>query len=240
MTGDLLLLGVRRLRGQPTRFRGPYDTRLLASRAEAIAAVEAALGDQRWVRAGPRTAGFRLTVFDGHTVCSIRSGVDQVRAESAVPDVLRLVWHLPDPAITAAEGLAVLCELIVAADAALTPRDLVVRLGEQAAGITPGRAGWADLLRAGHNRLPGSGFAPAYDDGSLGQVRHFTGTAAASLRLGRATRIASILTGDLPGSADLRLSDQAIAFAHALTAGTLAPRDTAAWIRTHLIASRPA
>jgi hypothetical protein len=234
---DVLLVGTRRLRGHPARVHGPWHSRDVAGRDDLLAAVAAALDDRSWVRRGPRVAGFRLTVLDGRTVHELRSGVEQVRDDAPVPALLRLVWHLPDPPLTAAQALAALCDLVVAADPDLAPADLVARLGEQAAGIAPGRAGWGDLLRGGSNRLPGHGFAAPYDDGTPGQVRHFAGTAAACLRLGpRLTRVAAVLTGDLPGSADLRLSEQAVAFTRALTAGDLAPADAADWIRAHLLA----
>lgn len=234
---ELVVVGVRRLRGQPTRFKGPWASRLLADPAPLVAGVQAALADEAWQ---PRTgwrAFFELRVLDGREVHRFRSGVEQVRDDSPVTDLLRLVWHLDDPALTAVDGLAALCDAIVAADPAVGPRDLVTRLGTQAAGIAPGRAGWADLARAGTNVLPGGGFAAAYDDGSPWQVRHFAGSAAGCLRLGaRPTAWASLLRGDLPGSPDHRLTGAAIAFTTALTSGRLAPRDAGDWIRSELAA----
>lgn len=234
---DLVLVGLRRLRGEPTRYRGPYASRLLADPDALRDAVALAVADDTWTPRGVRRAGFDLRVLDGRQVHRLRSGVEQVRDEHPVPALFRLVWHLPDEPLSAAAGLAALCDVIVAADPGVGPRDLVERLGEQAAGITPGTAGWADLARAGTNVLPGGGFAPAYDDGSRWQVRHFAGSAAACLRLGaRPTRWASMLRGDLPRSPDHRLTEAAITFTTALTSGRLAPAAAGDWVRSELVA----
>ena len=109
-------------------------------------------------------------------------------------------------------------------------------LGQQAAGIAPGHAGWADLATGGRNTLPGDGFRSEFDDGTPQQVRHFAGTAAAALRMGSTTtRVLSRLRGDVPGSADDRLSAAAIAFAHDLSHGTLSPADAGDWVRRRLV-----
>lgn len=237
MSTGLLVVGVRRLRGQATRFRGPYDARSLADPGPLRAAVEAALADHTWVPRHTRAASFEVRVLDGRRVRRLRSGVHQVRDDHPVPALMRVVWHLPDPPLSAAQGLAALCDAIVAADPGASARVLLERLGEQAAGIRPGRAGWADLARAGTNVLPGGGFAAAYDDGSPWQVRHFAGSVAACLRMGpRLTTGVSVLRGDLPRSADHHLTRAATTFTTALLDGDLAPAGAGDWVREHLVA----
>lgn len=233
-TAGLVVVGVRRLRGSPTRFKGPWASRDLADPAALEDAVRAALAST-WTPRQHRAASFELRVLDGHRVHRLRSGVAQVKEVAPVTDLMRLVWHLTEPPLSAAGALAALCDTIAAADPGVSPHDFVERLGHQAAGIRPGRGGWADLARAGTNVLPGSGFAPRYDDGSPWQVRHFAGSAAACLRLGaRATVWLSVLRGDLPRSADHHLSVAATTFTTALLSGRLSPAAAGDWVRSEL------
>jgi hypothetical protein len=109
-------------------------------------------------------------------------------------------------------------------------------LGRDAAGIRRGSRGFVDLLRGGHNTIRGRGFRDRFDDGSDGQVRHFAGIAMATLfASGDPTRwISEHLRRDGPGSADGRLTDEAIAFARAVLSGGLALADTPDWILANL------
>lgn len=98
-----------------------------------------------------------------------------------------------------------------------------------------------DAAVAGRNRLPGRGFAAAFDDGTSGQARHFAGTAAAAARLGASlTRFVSVhLRRDPHDSPDGRLGEQAIAFAALVLSGDLPVADTPAWIAATLCAPPP-
>jgi|SRR5262245_40866193 len=108
-------------------------------------------------------------------------------------------------------------------------------LGQQAAGIRPGRRGLADLARGGHNRILGKGFKRPYDDGTRGQVRHFVGFARAAMYGAAPTRwIGANLRNDTPGSADGLLGEQGIDFTQQLLAGTLELPDASGWLLTHL------
>lgn len=240
-----LLAGVRRRPGVAARPHGPYATALLGREDAAVlsqttaAALDClAAGDWAPVRSRDR---FVLDVFDGRGVHRLVEAPAQVHGEGPVPALFKLVWHVEAPALSAAAALAELCDLIAAPGPdgrAPDAQAFLVALGQQAAGITPGRRGWGDLAVGGHNVLLGDGFRPHLDDGSHRQVRHFAGTAAVTGRLGaRATGVLSRLRGDLPGTADDHLSRAAIDVATRLRAGRLTPGGVGDWVRAHLLGS---
>jgi hypothetical protein len=109
-------------------------------------------------------------------------------------------------------------------------------LGHQAGGISTGRRALVDLARGGRNRIPGKGFKQRFDDGSIGQVRHFVGYVRASMfGGGDVTRwISEHLRHDPPNSADGRLGEEGIEFEQALVAGRLDLDETPDWLRGRL------
>ncbi|MFN2612579.1 MAG: hypothetical protein ABR536_04320 [Solirubrobacterales bacterium] len=109
-------------------------------------------------------------------------------------------------------------------------------LGREGAGIRQGSRGLADLLRGGHDRIPGRGFRRRFDDDTDGQVRHFAGIATATLYAqGNPTRwISQHIRGDKKGSADDRLTGEGIAFAGAVLSGELPLEHTGDWLLSHL------
>lgn len=115
------------------------------------------------------------------------------------------------------------------------PKQLLLRLGTDAAGIRRGQLGFIDLARGGKNRLPGGVRAPL-DDGTSGQIRHFVGIATSAARIGpRLTRWLSIVVGrDAPSSADGRLTNLAVAFARQLLTGALPVTEAASWVRKNV------
>jgi hypothetical protein len=117
-----------------------------------------------------------------------------------------------------------------------TPGEFIAALGREGAGIRQGSRGFADLLRGGHNRIPGRGFLARYDDGTQGQVRHFAGiTVATALATGNPTLwISRHLRHDRKGSADDKLTERGVDFATAVLEGRLALDQTGDWILTHL------
>lgn len=233
---DYLLAGLRHRPGVKVRHRGPFATVLLPPDEALLvsAATTAALASD-WPGARSRDR-FVLRVFDGREVRRLVEAPRQVHVAGPVPALFKLVWHLTVPALSAAGSLAQVCDLVASAQPDLDGRGFLEALGQQAAGITPGRAGWVDLATGGRNTLLGDGFRPELDDGTHKQVRHFAGTAAAAARMGSATtRVASRLRGDLPGTADDRLSAAAIEFAHDLRHGVLAPSGAGAWVRRRLV-----
>ena len=119
---------------------------------------------------------------------------------------------------------------------AVTPRRFLVAFGLFGAGVRPGLFWPFDAARGGYNRLPGTGFAVAFDDSTRGQARHFAGIVAVSARVGpTAARWASVHIGrDHPDSADGRLTDEAVEFSRRVLTGQLAPADAPAWIAEHL------
>jgi hypothetical protein len=135
---------------------------------------------------------------------------------------------------TACQRLAGLAGQLAEKDPA--PADFIAVLGRDAAGIRRGSRAFADLLRGGHNRIPGGGFLVGYDDGTEGQVRHFTGIAVATLfGQGNATRwISEHLRKDPASSPDGQLTERGIDFATAVLSGKLALADTRDWILTRL------
>lgn len=116
------------------------------------------------------------------------------------------------------------------------PNQFLLRLGAEAAGIRRGPRGFIDLARGGRNHLPGGGVRASLDDDTDGQIRHFVGIATSVARIGpRLTRWLSIVIGrDAPSSADGRLTDLAVTFAHELRSGTLPVSAAAAWVRTNI------
>jgi hypothetical protein len=114
--------------------------------------------------------------------------------------------------------------------------EFLLDLGQQAAGISKGRRALADLARGGRNRIPGKGFKQRFDDGSVGQVRHFAGYVRASMFGGtNVTRwISEHLRQDPADSPDGRLGDEGIEFAQDLIAGRLELSGTSSWVRAHL------
>ena len=118
------------------------------------------------------------------------------------------------------------------------PRQFLLRLGTEAAGIRRGPLGFVDLARGGSNRLHGGGIRKPLDDRTGGQVRHFAGIATAAARVGPTpTRWLSILIGrDHPASADGRLTDLAVSFARQLLSGELPTTDAAGWVERNICA----
>lgn len=116
------------------------------------------------------------------------------------------------------------------------PREFLLRLGTEAAGIRRGPAAVVDLARGGTNVIPGGGVKRRFDDETDGQIRHFAGIATAAARIGpRLARTLSItVLKDPPTSADGRLSDAAVDFARQLLSGELPVSDASAWIERTL------
>ncbi|HEY6636359.1 MAG TPA: hypothetical protein VIZ61_01630 [Solirubrobacterales bacterium] len=135
---------------------------------------------------------------------------------------------------TACERLAGLAANLAVRDR--TAEKFLTDLGQQAAGIRPGRLALVDLARDGRNIILGRGFKSEFDDGTRGQVRHFVGVARASMFGGPVlTRwISENLRRDPADSPDGRLADQGIDFAQALFAGRLQLRAASGWIRQRL------
>jgi hypothetical protein len=135
---------------------------------------------------------------------------------------------------TACERLAGLAGYLAATDDSVN--GFLLDLGQRAGGISQGRRALADLARGGRNRIPGKGFKQRFDDGSIGQVRHFVGYARASMFGGtNVTRwISENLRHDPPDSPDGRLGDEGIEFAQDLIAGRLKLSAASTWLRTHL------
>lgn len=135
---------------------------------------------------------------------------------------------------TACQRLAGLAANIAVRDR--TPERFLIDLGQQGAGIRPGRFALIDLARDGRNIILGRGFKREFDDGTRGQVRHFVGVARASMFGGSAlTRwISENLRRDPAGSPDGRLADEGIDFAQALLAMRLELSEASEWIRETL------
>ncbi len=135
---------------------------------------------------------------------------------------------------TACERLAGLAGYL--ADNDDNANEFLLDLGQQAGGISRGRRALTDLARGGRNRIRGKGFKQRYDDGSVGQVRHFVGYVRASMFGGAlVTRwISEHLRHDPANSPDGRLGDEGIAFEQDLVAGRLELADASTWLRTHL------
>ncbi|PJJ63751.1 hypothetical protein [Compostimonas suwonensis] len=119
-----------------------------------------------------------------------------------------------------------------------TPRRFLIELGTDAAGIRTGPFWFLDAAVGGRNVFSGAGFRSELDDGTRGQVRHFAGIVAVSARIGPGlTRWLSVHVGrDEEGSADGRLTDEAIEFAGLIRSGGLALSAAPDWISQHLCA----
>ncbi|THG29885.1 hypothetical protein [Naasia lichenicola] len=137
---------------------------------------------------------------------------------------------------TAAQRLAHVADQLGRRD--LTPRRFLRGLAWNCAGIRPDLRGYLDLAVGGRNPISGRGFRRRFDDGTDGQVRHFAGVAVAPVLLGdRFTGFAlRWFLRDSPDSADGRLSEAALRFAHALRSGEVSVRDAGSWIRQNLVA----
>jgi hypothetical protein len=135
---------------------------------------------------------------------------------------------------TACERLAGLAGQLAETDDSVN--EFLLDLGEDGAGISKGRRALADLGRGGSNRIPGKGFKQRFDDGSIGQVRHFVGYVRASMFGGSSvTRwISEHLRHDPADSPDGRLGDEGIEFEQDLIAGRLELSETSGWLRMHL------
>jgi hypothetical protein len=133
--------------------------------------------------------------------------------------------------------LAEVSDQIVAADPDISSRDYLRALGRLVAGIEPGVEGILDLARGGSNEISGKGFKPEYDDGSMGQARHFAGTAVSVALFGaRATGIIAHSMVDPPDTPDGRLSAAAIEFANLIMSEELPVADASSWIVDELCA----
>lgn len=135
---------------------------------------------------------------------------------------------------TACERLAGLAGYLAATDDGVN--EFLLDLGQQAAGISKGRQALADLARGGRNRIPGKGFKRRFDDGSVGQVRHFVGYVRATMFGGANTTrwIGERLRHDPANSPDGRLGDEGIDFAQALIAGRLELSGASTWLQSRL------
>jgi hypothetical protein len=118
----------------------------------------------------------------------------------------------------------------------LSPTEYLRAFGRQIAGIRPPPRAYGDLARGGSNNVPGKGFLARFDDGTIGQARHFAGiAAAASFGGASSTRWVSIFVRrDPEDSPDGRLTDEGIAFASALTTGELETDEAPQWLLDHL------
>lgn len=116
-------------------------------------------------------------------------------------------------------------------------RQFLRDFGRQAAGIRPPPRAIGDLARGGRNLIVGKGFLARFDDGSVGQVRHFAGITVATTYVGggSATRwISENIRDDAPNAADGRLTDAAIEFAQGVATGDLALAETPQWLLDNL------
>jgi hypothetical protein len=155
-------------------------------------------------------------------------------------------WEDPDSDRIAVEDLSEefrgsACREIAGVAAKLSERtdSAVVFLrdfGKQVAGIRKPPRAYGDLARGGSNAVPGKGFLARFDDGTIGQGRHFAGVAVATSFGGAAaTRLVSIFVRNDPeDSPDGRLSDEAIAFATEILTGDLELDETPGWLLDHL------
>lgn len=137
--------------------------------------------------------------------------------------------------------LAGLAAGLAVAEPDVAPREFLRDLGRQVAGIRPPPRAYGDLAKGGFNQIPGKGFLVRFDDGTIGQARHFAGIAvAATFGGGQATRLISIFArNDAENSADGRLTDEGIAFAAAVQSGELELEETPEWLLTHLCRRKP-
>jgi hypothetical protein len=161
---------------------------------------------------------------------------EQPERSAAAVEANRRCQDPEDSCADACLGLADLVTELVATVPAPSPRDFLVALGTEAAGIDPGPERVSDLARGGEDLLPGRGFRPEFDDGTAGQVRHFAGIATSVATLGpRYTSWWSVhVRHDHPDSPDGRLTDAAVRFAASVLDGGLPLADAAGWIRHDL------
>jgi hypothetical protein len=136
----------------------------------------------------------------------------------------------------ACQQLTALAEKIAGENPSLSPKEFILTLGEQAAGIRHGFRGLFDLLKGGTNLIPGGGFKPEYDDGSGGQVRHFVGIAVSSLRFGPKLTVwlSETVRRDPANTPDGRLTLVAVDFCQKLLKGELQVTTAGQWLRDHL------
>lgn len=140
------------------------------------------------------------------------------------------------PETGACAQLASLAAKIAAQSPQISPRDFILALGEQAAGIRRGMWGGFDLLRGGRNLIFGGGFKPEFDDHSGGQVRHFTGIAVSSVRFGPrlTTWLSENIRRDPAGSPDGRLTLVAVDFSKKLLKGEVPVNAAGQWLQEKL------
>jgi hypothetical protein len=119
-----------------------------------------------------------------------------------------------------------------------TPRDFLFDLGVRAGGVRRGPVGYLDLLRGGRNVFPGDGIKEKFDDDTGGQIRHFAGIVAASVRVGpaRAEWLSENVGNDARRSPDGRLTHIATKFSRLVLSGELAVSDAPGWLSTHVCA----
>jgi hypothetical protein len=142
---------------------------------------------------------------------------------------------------TSCREMAGIAAGLAAADPEPTASEFLRDLGRHVAGIRPGPRAYGDLAKGGFNQLPGKGFLLRFDDGTIGQARHFAGIAvAASFGGGQATRLISIFARNDPeDTPDGRLTDEGIAFATAVQSGELELDETPEWLLEHLCRRKP-
>jgi hypothetical protein len=123
-----------------------------------------------------------------------------------------------------------------------TPRQFLFALGAKAAGIRRGPLGYLDLARGGRNIFPGDevgdGVKVRFDDDTGGQIRHFAGIVAASVRVGpkAADWLSQTVGRDARRSPDGRLTHVATQFSRLILSGDLAVADAPAWLEKRVCA----
>lgn len=127
------------------------------------------------------------------------------------------------------------------ADRGYSSRRFLKELG-RVAGVRRGPLWLLDAAGGGSNLLRGRGFHPSVDDSTDGQARHFAGTAAVAGRIGgRLTWWLTVaVLRDGPGTADGRLSKEAIEFARQIRSGELEQTEAADWVRHRICHVRSA
>lgn len=122
------------------------------------------------------------------------------------------------------------------AEADPPPLEFLRDFGRQVAGIRPPPRAYGDLASGGRNRVAGRGFLARFDDGTVGQARHFAGIAVAATFGGsQATRWVSIFVRDDPlDSPDGRLTEEGIEFAQEVLSGELAVAEAPRWLLDRL------
>lgn len=133
--------------------------------------------------------------------------------------------------VTTCEQLAHVADRL--AERELRPARFLRGFAWNCAGVRPDVRGMLDLARGGRNRLKGTGFRAVFDDGTLGQARHFAGVAVAPVMIGGTlTRLAlRYALRDPDDSPDGRLSEAALEFCAGIRSGAIAQTDAGAWIR---------